>query len=199
MPVAAIAARAIGEGAPTSATPAIAAKSPPITKAPSPPMIIRPTCAGKAVHNPVRISGAARVRVFWTENHEPTEPWTIYPYTASGLTPATATKSPNSKSEATSAPTGTSTASTAPPGTRRCSRRAVLPRRPPIAAAVSSTITDAPATPAPPQAGNAPSTPSTRKFINSSLVSVALNWISSWPAATATLPVLSLSGPLKIT
>ena len=37
-------------------------------------MIIRPTCAGKAVHNPVRISGAARVNVFCSENHEPNAP-----------------------------------------------------------------------------------------------------------------------------
>ncbi len=162
-------------------------------------MIIRPTCAGKAVHSPVRISGAARVRVFWIENHEPTEPSTIYRYTARGLTPATATNRPNSKSDTTNAPTGTSTASTAAPLTSRCSRRTILPCRAPIAAAVSSTMTGAPPTNTPPQAGNAPSTPSTRKFIDSSLVSVALDWISSCPAATATLPVLSLSGPLKIT
>ena len=43
--------------------------------APSPPMIIEPSCAGSAVHSAVRISGAARVSVFCSENQEPNEPW----------------------------------------------------------------------------------------------------------------------------
>ncbi len=45
-----------------------------MTKAPSPPMIIRPACAGSAVHSAVRMSGDASVSVFWVENQVPNEP-----------------------------------------------------------------------------------------------------------------------------
>ena len=51
------------------------AARPPITNAPSPPMITRPSCAGNAVHSAVSISGAARVSVFCQENQVPNAPW----------------------------------------------------------------------------------------------------------------------------
>ncbi len=47
----------------------------PINSAPSPPMMTMPSCAGSAVHNAVRISGAARVSVFCQENQVPNAPW----------------------------------------------------------------------------------------------------------------------------
>ena len=47
----------------------------PISSAPSPPMITMPSCAGSAVHNAVRINGAARVSVFCQENQVPNAPW----------------------------------------------------------------------------------------------------------------------------
>ncbi len=60
-----------------TANPAAIAATPPTTNAPSPPMIINPVCAGSAVQSAVRMSGAARVIVFWIENHDPTEPTTM--------------------------------------------------------------------------------------------------------------------------
>ena len=65
--------RAAAHGRRSADRSAIAA-TPPITNAPSPPMIINPACAGSAVHSAVRMSGADKVSVFWIENHEPTEP-----------------------------------------------------------------------------------------------------------------------------
>jgi hypothetical protein len=40
-------------------------------------MTMSPHCAGSAVHSAVRISGAARVSVFWIENHDANEPTTM--------------------------------------------------------------------------------------------------------------------------
>ena len=62
-------------GADGSASAAPVAASAPINSAPSPPMMTMPSCAGSAVHSAVRISGAARVRLFCQENQVPNAPW----------------------------------------------------------------------------------------------------------------------------
>jgi hypothetical protein len=51
------------------------AASAPISSAPSPPMMTRPSCAGNAVQRAVRMTGAARLNVFCHENQVPKPPW----------------------------------------------------------------------------------------------------------------------------
>ena len=53
---------------------AAAAAKPPITSAPSPPIMMRPMRAGTATASAVRISGAERWSVFWNENAVPKPP-----------------------------------------------------------------------------------------------------------------------------
>ncbi len=57
-----------------NASAAAVAESAPISSAPSPPMITMPRWAGRAVQSAVKISGAARVRVFCQENQVPNAP-----------------------------------------------------------------------------------------------------------------------------
>ena len=80
----------------------------PSASAPSAPMTTRPACAGRATANPVRISGAARNRVFCQANELAKPPSAIVANTTSGLCPIAATKSPKAKSPASTEPTGTS-------------------------------------------------------------------------------------------
>jgi hypothetical protein len=54
------------------ATPAAA--TPPSTKAPSPPITIRPSCAGRATQSAVSSSGEAATSVFCQENQVPKPP-----------------------------------------------------------------------------------------------------------------------------
>ena len=75
MPAQTIASCTTSGGADCSSSAALVADSAPINSAPSPPMITMPSCAGKAVHSAVRISGAARVRLFCQENQVPNAPW----------------------------------------------------------------------------------------------------------------------------
>jgi hypothetical protein len=51
------------------------------------------------VQSPVSISGAARSRLFCTENQVPKAPRNISAYTARGFCPAMATKTPNKSSD----------------------------------------------------------------------------------------------------
>ncbi len=74
MPASAMAISTKSGGAACSANAALVAHSAPINSAPSPPMITMPSCAGSAVHNAVRMSGAARVSVFCQENQVPNAP-----------------------------------------------------------------------------------------------------------------------------
>ncbi len=75
IPAAAMTSCTTSGGAVETAIPAAAAATPPTTSAPSLPMMMRPNRAGRAVHSAVRISGAARVSVFWNENQLPNAPW----------------------------------------------------------------------------------------------------------------------------
>ena len=75
MPASAIAICTTSGGAPCNSSAVEVAASAPISSAPSPPMITRPSCAGSAVHSAVRMSGAARVSVFCQENQVPNAPW----------------------------------------------------------------------------------------------------------------------------
>ena len=55
-------------GAPVRAAAAATVATAPTTRAPSPPITIRPRCAGNAVQSAVSIRGAARASVFCQEN-----------------------------------------------------------------------------------------------------------------------------------
>ncbi len=71
MPTTAIVVRTTMGGAVGMVRAAMAAKRPPMTTAPSPPMIIKPRYPGRAVQRAVSISGAARISVFCQENEVP--------------------------------------------------------------------------------------------------------------------------------
>ncbi len=75
MPAATIASCTTSGGADGMRSATEVADSAPISSAPSPPMMTMPSCAGRAVHSAVRISGAARVSVFCQENQVPNAPW----------------------------------------------------------------------------------------------------------------------------
>jgi hypothetical protein len=75
MPAPAIAICTASGGAAGIASAMLVAASAPIRRAPSPPMMTMPSCAGRAVHSAVRIRGAARVSVFCQENQVPNAPW----------------------------------------------------------------------------------------------------------------------------
>src|SRR6187455_815199 len=92
-------------------------------------MTIRPARAGKATHNAVSISGAARCSVFCQENQSPNAPLNRIVQVSTGLAPPSQTKPPKSSSAAASAPTGkqTSRAFTASRRSRRRSGRADHP------------------------------------------------------------------------
>ena len=77
MPAAAIASCTASGDAHCIVSATLVDASAPIRSAPSPPMMTNPSCAGSAVHSAVRISGAARVRVFCHENQVPNAPWYI--------------------------------------------------------------------------------------------------------------------------
>ena len=85
--------------APSSGTATAAAARPPSTSAPSPPIIIRPSRAGSATHSAVRISGAARCSVFWSENQVPKPPRYISAKNSSGDLPWTSRNSANSTAD----------------------------------------------------------------------------------------------------
>jgi hypothetical protein len=80
MPPASIPATAIKGVATSHGVPAgkhcgtTAAARPPSASAPSPPITISPTCAGKATHSAVNISGDARSKVLCHANDEPNAP-----------------------------------------------------------------------------------------------------------------------------
>ena len=62
------------EGAPSSATAAATVATAPMTRAPSPPITISPSRAGKAVQSATSISGEARCSAFCQENQLPNAP-----------------------------------------------------------------------------------------------------------------------------
>ena len=62
------------EGAPSRATAAATVATAPTTSAPSPPITINPSRAGRAVHSATSISGEARCSVFCQENQLPNAP-----------------------------------------------------------------------------------------------------------------------------
>ena len=64
----------MGGTTPIIGTATAAAAKPPITSAPSPPIMIMPMRAGIATASAVRISGAERCKVFWNENAVPKPP-----------------------------------------------------------------------------------------------------------------------------
>ena len=64
----------IGGAWPTSGMASAPAANPPSTRAPSPPIMMRPMRAGIATASAVRIKGAERCSVFWNENAVPNPP-----------------------------------------------------------------------------------------------------------------------------
>ena len=91
---------------PTKGTARAAAAKPPITSAPSPPMIVRPSCAGIATVSAVRIRGAERLSVLPQEKAEPKPPTQSRSRKVPGDWPSASRNSANSAEAATTAATG---------------------------------------------------------------------------------------------
>src|SRR5579871_2598212 len=105
-PAVAIAKRLTQAGADCVESPAVTAASPPITKAPSFPTVMIPARAGRAVHNPQSIRGAARSRLFCHEYQLPNPALYIEAKTPQKGAPQRTQNPPNSAIEIRKAAAG---------------------------------------------------------------------------------------------
>src|ERR1700688_1039043 len=83
-----------------------AAAKPPSTRAPSPPIMMRPMRAGIATASAVRMSGAERCSVFWNEKDVPKPPRHTYETKSTGDLPIAMRKIANSAAAIASASRG---------------------------------------------------------------------------------------------